>query len=148
MIKVLQHIAPIICLMGIGTLAQAQFVAIKLEVPAGVNFNAQVAEPMAGGTWENNKAKVWIGLEAQENLSFLLDLELPEGEILPSPEAYFLNDGSADFEQASRLKWDVQEVQMITPSKLIRNIVPKTTYLQAWLGLPVLKGIIVKIEYP
>jgi hypothetical protein len=148
MIKVIRHIALIFCVMGIGTVAHAQFVAIRLELPAGVNFNAQVVGAMAGGTWENNKAKVWIGIEASENLSFLLDLELPEGKILPPPEAYFLNDGSSDFEQASNLKWGVQELQLITPSKLIRNIVPKTNHLQAWLGLPILKGVSVKIEYP
>jgi hypothetical protein len=148
MIKVIRHIALIVCLMGIGTVARAQFVAIRLELPAGVNFNAQVVDAMAGGTWEKDKAKVWIGIEASENLSFLLDLKLTEGEILPPPEAYFLNDGSSDFEQASNLKWGVQELQLITPSKLIRSIVPKTNHLQAWLGLPILKGVSVKIEYP
>lgn len=148
MIKVIRHIALIFCLMGIGKVAHAQFVAIRLELPAGVNFNSQVVDAMAGGTWEKDKAKVWIGIEASENLSFLLDLELPEGEILPPPEAYFLNDGSSDFEQATNLKWGVQELQIISPSKLIRNIVPKTIHLQSWLGLPILKGILVKIEYP
>ena len=148
MIKVVKYIALTICLIGIGTVAHAQFVAIRLELPAGVKFNSQVVDAMTGGTWENNKAKVWIGIEASENLSFLLDLELPEGEILPSPKAYFLNDGSSDFEQATNLKWGVQELQMITPSTLIRNIVPKTNHLQAWLGLPILKGVSVKIEYP
>lgn len=148
MIKVVKHIALIVCLMGIGTLAHAQFVAIRLELPAGVNFNSQVVDAMDGGTWEKDKAKVWIGIEARENLSFLLDLELPEREIQPPPEAYFLNDGSSDFEQAINLEWGVQELQMITPSKLIRNLVPRTSHLQAWLGLPVLKGITVKIEYP
>lgn len=148
MIKIVRHIVMIFCLMGIGTLAHAQFVAIRLELPAGVNFNAQVVDAMAGETWGNNKAKVWIGIEASENLSFLLDLELAGGEILPPPEAYFLNNGSSDFEQATNLKWSVQELQMTTPSKLIRNIVPRATHLQAWLGLPVLEGVLVKIEYP
>lgn len=148
MTKIFRHIALLISLMGMATLNQAQVVAIRLEIPAGIHFNAIVLDPMEDGTWENSKAKVWVGIESQENLSFLLDLEFPKGEILPPPEAYFLNNGSSDFELATLLIQGTNELQMINPPKLIRNMVPRPTHLQAWLGIPVLKGIRIKVEYP
>lgn len=146
--KAFRHIALLIIMIGTGSYAQAQFVAIRLEIPGGVNFNSQVLDPMAGGTWENNKAKVWMELETSENLTLLLEIGFPEGEILPPLEAYFLNDGSSDFEQATQLRSGVQELQIMNSKKLIRNMNPRPTQLQAWLGLPMVKGLTLKIEYP
>ncbi|MBA4300513.1 MAG: hypothetical protein C0433_10490 [Cyclobacterium sp.] len=148
MSKTFRHIAVMVFLTVMGTLAHAQVVAIRLEIPAGINFSAQVLDPMEGGTWENSNAKVWVGIEAHENLTFLLDLVFPEREILPPPEAYFLNDGSADFETASKLGVGSQELQMKNLPRLIRNMEPRPSQLQAWLGLPTLNGIKIKIEYP
>lgn len=148
MIKALRHIVLLLILVGMGPIAHAQFVAFRLEIPAGVKFSGQILDPLAGGTWENSKGKVWIKLEAPENLSLLLDLEFPEREVLPPPAAYFLNDGSADFERASLLKPGSNELQMISPPKLMRNVNPRPSSIQAWLGLPVLSGIRIKIEYP
>ena len=147
MIKRIFHIAQISFLILFSASVQAQFVNIRLELPAGILFNARVLDPREGGTWENSKAKVWVGIEAQENLTLLLDLEYPPGEILPPPEAYFLNDGSADFETAERLGTKTQELHLSNSRLLIRNIIPRPTYLQAWLGLPILKGLTIKIEY-
>lgn len=148
MTKTLRHIALLIFGMGMGNLTYAQVVAIRLELPAGIQFNSQVLDPMEGGTWQNSQAKVWIGIEAQENLTLLLDVEFPEREILPLPRAYFLNNGSSDFEQASNLESGPNEIQLINQPKLIRSLVPRPTHLQAWLGIPVLNGLRIKIEYP
>lgn len=148
MTKAIRNIALITFILGWSTLANAQFVSFRLEIPAGMNFSGQVAESMEGGTWENSKSKTWIKLETFENLSLLVDVDFPEGEILPLPEAYFLNDGSADFEKAGKLKPGNQELQMISPPKLIRNMNPRPSNFQSWLGLPVLNGIRIKIEYP
>lgn len=103
---------------------------------------------MKGGTWENSKAKVWVGMETRENLTILLNLEFPEREITPPLEAYFLNDGSADFENALDLKAGLQELKMNRQPVLVRNINPRPPYLKAWLGLPVINGVMIKIEYP
>lgn len=127
---------------------QAQFVAVRLELPAGIQFYAGVLKTIEGGTWENSKAKVWVGIESQENLTFLLDIDFPDREILPSPEANFLNDGTADFEKASNLDSTVQELRMSTHPNLIRHMDPRPTHIQAWLGLPFINGITIKIEYP
>lgn len=144
----MRHIVLLILLMGMGSYASGQFVAIRLEIPGGVNFNSQVLDPMKGGTWENNKAKVWIGIETPENLTLLLEMIFPEEEILPPLEAFFLNDGSLDFEQATQLRSGVQELQIMNSKQLINNMTPRPTYLQAWLGLPMVKGLTLKIEYP
>jgi hypothetical protein len=146
--KAFRHIALLILLMGMGSYAQAQFVAIRLELPAGVSFNAQVLDPMAGGTWEINKAKVWIKIETSENLTLLIEIGFPEGEIIPPLEAYFLNDGSSDFEQGTLLQSGVQELRVMNSEKLIQNMTPRPAHLQAWLGLPMVKGLTLKIEYP
>ena len=148
MTKAIRNIALLTVLLAWSTLAHAQFVSFRLEIPAGMNFSGQVTESMEGGTWEKTKSKIWIKLETFENLSFLVDVDFPEGEILPPPEAYFLNDGSADFEKAGRLKPGNHELQMISPPKLIRNMDPRPKNFQSWLGLPVLNGIRIKIEYP
>lgn len=148
MIKHLIHIVPIILLMLISASVHGQYVNIRLELPAGIHFNAQVLDPMEGGTWENSKAKVWVGIESQENMTILLDLDFPEREVLPSPEAYFLNDGTNDFEKAIQLNQGTQELRMMDYPKLIRDMIPRPTHIQAWLGLPVLNGMTIKIEYP
>lgn len=148
MINRITHTALITLMMLISVSVNAQFVAIRLDLPAGINFNAQVLEPRVGGSWENSKAKVWVGIESQENLSFLLDIAYPNREILPSPEAYFLNDGTGDFEKAVKLGIEVQELRISNHPTLIQNMVPRPSYIQAWLGLPLLNGIIIKIEYP
>jgi len=148
MSKRFRHSALLMGLFLIPGLAQAQFVKFRLEIPAGIQFSGQVLDSMEGGTWENSKAKVWLGIQGHENLTILIDLEFPEGEILPPPEAYFLNDGSADFETARKLSIGSQELQLKNLPRLIRNMEPRPAILQAWLGLPILNGIKIKIEYP
>ena len=142
------HIASVILFVLVSTLAKAQFVAIRLEIPAGVQFSAQVMDPVEGGTWEKTKAKRWVGLEADENLSILVQMHLPEREIQPTPEAYFLNNGSSDFEEAIMLDLNSAEVRLANSSRLIRYMQPMPRSIKAWLGLPVINGLTIKIEYP
>ncbi len=148
MTKRCRHILLILGLCLISAFARAQAVSFRLEIPAGVSFPSRVLEPVGGKTWENDKALVWIEILAQENLGFLLDLDFPEGEIEPQLEAFFLNDGTASYENAKQLLEGIQELQMINPPKLIRNADLRPPHYQAWLGLPVARGITVKIEYP
>lgn len=139
---------PVLLLMLVTGHVEAQYVNIRLEIPAGIQFNSEVAESRDGGTWENSMAKVWVGMQAQENLTFLVDVTFPQNEILPAPSAYFLNDGSADFERAKKLSSGIQQLNMSHQENLIRNITPRPIYLKAWLGLPVIQGMSIKIEYP
>ena len=52
MTKALYHIVPLFLLVLLSSSAYAQFVAIRLEIPAGVQFSSQVMDPIEGGTWE------------------------------------------------------------------------------------------------
>ena len=148
MTKALYHIVPLFLLVLLSSSAYAQFVAIRLEIPAGVQFSSQVMDPIEGGTWEKTKAKRWVGLEADENLSILVQMDLPEREIQPAPEAYFLNDGSSDFEESFRLNVNSSEVSLSDTYQLIRYMKPIPTKVKAWLGIPVIDGLTIKIEYP
>lgn len=146
--KIIKHIVLLAALLLSTSVARAQFLNFRLEIPAGVSYSAQVLDPRTGGTWENNKSKVWIEIQASENISYLLELDFPEKAIQPTPEAFYLNDGSNDFESAPHLREGVQELQMSFPSKLIRNTDPRATFFKAWLGLPKLSEISIRIEYP
>lgn len=129
--------------------AQAQFVAIKLEVPAGSTFKSQVVDPMqGGGSWETSKASSWIEIKASENLAFLLDIQYPERSVEPLLESFFLNNGTSNFKESVSLKSGSQAVLMNKSGKVIRNMNPRPLALSAWLGLPMTRGIAIKIEYP
>jgi hypothetical protein len=142
------HIALLIFMVMLSTVAKAQFVAVRLEIPAGVQFSAQVMDPLEGGTWEKTKAKRWVELEADENLSVLVQLQLPQREIQPATEAFFLNDGSSDFENASLLDLESSEVRLSATAMLMRYMNPVPRSIKAWLGLPVIDGLTIRIEYP
>lgn len=142
------HIALLILMVMLSTLAKAQFVAVRLEIPAGVQFSAQVMDPLEGGIWEKTKAKRWVELEADENLSVLVQLQLPQREIQPAPEAFFLNDGSSDFEEAALLDLESSEVRLSATAMLMRYMNPVPRSIKAWLGLPVIDGLTIRIEYP
>lgn len=148
MTKALYHIVPLFLLVLLTHSAQAQFVAIRLEIPAGVQFSAQVMDPIEGGTWEKTKARRWVELEGDENLSILVQVQLPNREIQPAPETLFLNDGSADFEKATQVGFKPSELFLSNNSRLIRNMNPIPRSINAWLGLPVIDGLTIKIEYP
>ncbi len=148
MTKALYHIVPLFLLVLLTHSAQAQFVAIRLEIPAGVQFSAQVMDPIEGGTWEKTKARRWVELEGDENLSILVQVQLPDREIQPSLETLFLNDGSSDFEEAILLDINSAEVSLANSSRLIRYMNPIPRSIKAWLGLPLIDGLTIKIEYP
>jgi len=137
----------VILMLSFGA-AQAQFVAIKLEVPAGSTFKSQVADPMKGGSWERSKAITWIEIKVPENLAFILDIYYPERVIEPPLESYFLNNGTSNFKESVSLKSGSQAVLMNKSGKVIRNMNPRPLALSAWLGLPMTRGIAIKIEYP
>lgn len=144
----MRHIAAFLLMFLWTGSVQAQFVAIRLEIPAGVQFSSQVMDPIEGGTWEKTKAVRWVELQADENLSILVQLQLPEREIQPAPEALFLNDGSADFEKATQLSFNSPELYLTNTSRLIRYMKPMPRSIKAWLGLPVIDGLQIRIEYP
>lgn len=138
--------ALVIFLLSYGT-AEAQFVNIRLEIPAGANFKSQVVDPMKGGSWENSRALTWIELTVPENITFKLEVNYPKRIIEPPLESYFLNNGTASFQQAIQLHNGEQQLRINNAGKLIRDMDPRPLSLSAWLGLPMTEGITVSIEY-
>jgi hypothetical protein len=148
MIKYLVRIGMLVILMLSFGAAQAQFVTIKLEIPAGSTFKSQVVDPMKGGSWERSKAITWIEIKVPENLAFILDIQYPERIIEPPLRSFYLNNGTSNFEESILLKSGSQALIMYKYGKVIRNMKPRPLALSAWLGLPMTEGIIIKIEYP
>ena len=147
MIRRLLHSALMLLLVVTWLPVQAQFVGIHLEIPAGVQFDTQVIESKPGDTWEKNKAMIWLSLETRENQSLILGISYPNREIIPTPEAFFLNDGTSDFGKSLKIGTVNQPLQMSNQGKLIKNFDPRPTHIQAWLGLPLLNQLSVTIEY-
>jgi hypothetical protein len=137
----------VILMLSFGA-AQAQFVELKLSIPGGATFEFQVENPLKGDSWEKSKAISWIELTVHENLAFVLEIQYPERIIDLTLESFFLNDGTSNFEKSSALKSASQAVVMHKSGILIRKMNPRPIELSAWLGLPMTKGIAVKIEYP
>jgi hypothetical protein len=128
--------------------AQAQFVNLNLSILAGATFESQVVDPMKGDSWEKSKAICWIELTVHENLAFVLEIQYPERIVEPPLESFILNNGTSNFEESSYLKSGSQMVIIDKSGILIRKMNPRQLELSAWLGLPMTKGIAVKIEYP
>jgi hypothetical protein len=137
----------VILMLSFGA-AQAQFVTIKLEIPGSVQFESIVVDPMKGGSLETSKAITWIEIKVPENLAFILDIQYPERSVEPPLESFYLNNNTSNFEEAVSLKNGSQAVLISRSGKLIRNMKPRPLALSAWLGLPMTRGIAIKIEYP
>ncbi len=148
MIKHWTKIAILLILMLPYGVAKAQFVTIKLEIPAGAAFKSQVVDPMKGGSWEKSRAITWIEINMPENLTFLLDIQYPELIVEPPLKSFFLNNGTSNFEESISLKNGRHIVIMNKSGKVIQNMKPRPLALSAWLGLPMTEGIAIKIEYP
>ncbi|WP_343849598.1 hypothetical protein [Algoriphagus jejuensis] len=127
---------------------QAQFVTIKLEIPAGTTFASQVIDPINGESWEKSRAMKWIEIVVPENLVLLLDVGFPARKVDPPLESLFLNNGSSNFDESNSLRSGSHWIQMRQWGKLIRHTSPRPPALSAWLGLPMTNGITIKIEYP
>lgn len=125
--------------------ARAQFVNFRLELPAGVNFGSQVISPNP----ENPKEQlVWIELVAFENMTILVDINNVTNGGNGNPSVFYLNDGSSDFAKASNIGMGAHSLQLHQDGLLIRNKLPKTINVKAWLGVSVQLGLVTKIEYP
>lgn len=123
--------------------ALGQFVKLRLEIPAGVNFDSKIIEQNPQGS---DQQMIWMEIVANENLTILFDLR--QEDTGKSHEVFFLNDGTVNFSNAGKLPSGSQRLQLHNSGLLIRNIKPMTNRIHAWLGLPVAGGLIGRIEYP
>lgn len=122
-----------------------QFVRLRLEIPAGMSFDAKVIAPNPQNPYQQ---MVWIEMVANENLTVLFDLRQEDTGEFHESGVFYLNDGSVNFAFAKPLSTGSQKLQFDKRGLLIRNIEPMTNKLHAWLGLPAAKGLIATLEYP
>lgn len=128
-----------------GAPAKAQFVNFRLELPAGVNFGTHVISP---NPENSDEQLIWIEITANENLTILVDVQYENAAEKKDHPVFFLNNDSTDFGSATNIGTGSHSVQLDHSGLLIRNKLPKTVHVKAWLGLRIRPGLIATIEYP
>ncbi|WP_258424260.1 hypothetical protein [Aquiflexum gelatinilyticum] len=123
---------------------EAQMVNVRLVLPAGVNFNPRIVEakPKEGETGLR-----WVEMVVQENIHLIVSLKSDDTGKDITETLYVLNNGTADFRTATKHEAGEASFQFDNRGMLIRNAKPKVQQMRAWLGIPVLPGIITAIEY-
>lgn len=138
----------VILLVLVSLNSSAQFIRLSLNLPAGVEINPnpippQVLEPPVaessgyGYRTSSNPGVRWIELRAKENITFAVQFK-PSGRRIGAIQSlYYLNDGTTNFSNASKLNFGLNELQMYFEPKMINNIPGELTTLSSWLGIPV-----------
>lgn len=142
----LQRTFILVLLLGCTT-AQAQFIRLTLNIPAGIELNPnptppQILEPPVaekggfGYRSSLNPGTRWLELRSRENMSFAVqftpNVRRPGG----FKPLYYLNDGTANFSQAAQLTYGLNELRMYTEPKMINTLPGNLTSLSSWLGVP------------
>lgn len=137
---------------GISLTSQAQFLNIRIDIPAGMVFSNdprdKVFGGMAGNTEQGPIPITWIAMESMENLSFLVSIENQDPDQGYSPKGYYINQSGWDMSAARELFPGPNQLTIDNRNLLIRNISPKVSFLHAWLGIPNHRPLTIKIEYP
>ncbi|MCH6200333.1 hypothetical protein MMU07_12145 [Aquiflexum sp. LQ15W] len=123
---------------------EAQMVNVRLVLPAGVNFNPRIieAKPKGGETGLR-----WVEMVVQENIHLTVSLKSDYTGKDITETLYVLNNGTVDFRTATKHEAGEASFQFDNRGMLIRNTKPKVQQIRAWLGIPILPGIITAIEY-
>jgi hypothetical protein len=137
---------------GSSLTSQAQFLNIRINIPAGMVFSDdprdKVFGGMAGNTEQGPIPITWIAMESMENLSFLVSIENQNPDQGHSPKGYYINQSGWDLSVARELFPGPNQLTIDNRNLLIRNISPKVSFLHAWLGIPSNRSLTIKIEYP
>lgn len=143
---------------------QNQPVKIIIEIPAGVGVS-KVGNGLADGSGGDGSGidsgttfpllaengtflpLYWLKMQSFEDSQFLLDFSYP-GENSKLVTAYFLNDQSGDLQLARKLPKFPFVLNFNQERMLIRNVLPKRIFFNAWLGFTIPDtGVTAIIEY-
>jgi hypothetical protein len=142
----------IVLAFGSSLQTQAQFLNIRINIPAGMVFSEDPRESVFGGMAGNaDQGPVpitWIAMESMENLSFLVSIENQNPDKEMSPNGFYINQSGWDMSAARELFPGPNQLTIDNRNLLIRNISPKVSFLHAWLGVPSNRSLTIKIEYP
>lgn len=137
--------------------SEAQFIRLTINIPAGFEVNEvqnppRVLEPLSDLTGTGSVADIrnlrWIELRSRENVSLIISMRFNSVGGVAAGPLYFLNDGSTNFFEATRMPAFTAQVKMLQTDKLIRELPNKPAYLSAWLGMPPRQGGTLTIIYP
>jgi len=123
---------------------EAQMVSVRMVLPAGVNFNPRIVMTQPR---EGEIGLRWVEMVVQENIHITVILKEDNSGLELRKTLYVVNNVTADFGSASKYESGNTSFQMDNRGMLIRNIRPQMQQVRAWLGIPVLPGIITVIEY-
>jgi hypothetical protein len=144
MIKVYFLLIVSVLVFGKISQVEAQMVSVRMILPAGVNFNPRIImnQPKEGETGLR-----WAEMVVQENIHVTVSLKADDSGLGLKEPLYVVNNGTADFGRASKYESGKTSFQLDHRGLLIRNIRPQVQQVRAWLGIPVLPGIVTVIEY-
>ena len=149
--------------------SQNQPVKIIIEIPAGVGIS-KAGNGLADGSDGNGSGAdasgidsgmifpvftengtllplYWLKLQSFEDSQFLLDFSYAN-ENSQLVTAYFLNDQSGDLQLAQKLPAFPFALNFNRDRMLIRNVLPKRIFFNAWLGFTIPNtGVTAIIEY-
>lgn len=135
-------------------MAQNQTLRINIELPAGVGLSSGSSTKTGFEKRSGNDIRpddsgtenfsliaedgsflplVWIKMVTYENSQFLLDFK-DQGMPGKPSLIYFLNDNTNNLQSAQSLNKFPALLNFNQKDLLIRNFVPRTTFLNAWLG--------------
>lgn len=139
--------------LGSGNPLSAQFLNIKIAIPAGVNFTAntsasKVFSERADTDYYGQAATTWIAMETMENLSFLVSITNQDGAQEDLPKGFYISESTWNSTEATEITPGFNQFMVDKRNLLIKNIYPKTSFLQGWLGVSSNKALHITIEYP
>jgi hypothetical protein len=138
--------------LGYGNSLNAQFLNIKIAIPAGVNFTTNTATKVfsesAGTAYYGQAPTTWIAMETMENLSFLVSISNQDEEQDEVPKGHYISESNWNSAEAKEMTPGLNQLVVDKRNLLIKNIYPKTSFLQGWLGISSNKALHITIEYP
>lgn len=137
-----------ICMKSIS----AQFIRMTINLPPGFEAKPdptfpQVLEPPVNETANLARQGIrWIEFRSRENVQLSIQARF---ESKPGPMAtlYYLNNNTADFNDAKILPPFKTTVPMYDGPRLMRDFPNDVVYLSAWLGLPAEREGTLTIEF-
>ena len=122
------------------SVAHAQFVNVRLQIPGGIQFKTKmVNDPIVYGM----EPTIWMELAGNDNLSLLISIN--EEDTNEKRDFFILNNGSTDFSKAQKVKSNTP-VLLNTKGKIKGINKPKSKIIRAWVGIPIFSAMEERIQ--
>ncbi len=132
--NLLKPMLTVLILLGGSQFTFAQFVDIRIELPASGN---QVKTMDIQSDSNNSHRLQWLGISLSENIELTVEinyLNLPAGE--SQMRSFFLNDGTVKTENALPFTNNHSTFVVSNQGRLINQLPGPPRKLTAWIGFP------------